>query len=81
MKQCVQADTSTSIITGLMDVIEPPRSITADLLHVINHVTNQNVPSFNIWSSTTVSNIDYKSAYYYDFWRSRDTGVMRNALE
>ncbi len=74
MKQCVQADTSTSIITGLIDVIEWPWLITADVI-------NQIVASFNIWSSTTVSNIDYKSAYYYDFWRSRDTGVMRNTLE
>ncbi len=34
-----------------------------------------------IWISTTVSNIDYKSAYYNDFWRSCDTEDWSNDAE
>ncbi len=34
-----------------------------------------------IWSSTTVSNTDYKSAYYYDFWRSCDSEDWSNDAE
>ncbi len=38
-----------------------------------------------LWSSTTVFNIDnqkcFKSAYYYDFWRSCDTEDWSNDAE
>ncbi len=34
-----------------------------------------------IWSSTTVSNIDYKSVYQNDFWRSCDAEDWSNDAE
>ncbi len=42
---------------------------------------NVSLFSAKVLRSTRVFNIDDKSAYYYDFWRSRDTEDWSNDAE